>query len=112
MKRLFKIVIIFFALALSLLFEPGKIQVQTIDSVGYIQSVKNESVVLVSNNIFNGEINSYQEEENQNFSGNSPLLVSYLSKKENFSKNKAHVNGCFIHNLSANNQKIHQIRAP
>ena len=85
MKRLFNIVMMFIALALSLLIEPNAIQAQPIDSIGYIQNVKQETVVLASNSLLGGEIYSNQEEENQNFSGNSPLLVSYISKKEFFS---------------------------
>ena len=112
MKRLFNIVMMFIALALSLLIEPNAIQAQPIDSIGYIQNVKQETVVLASNSLLGGEIYSNQEEENQNFSGNSPLLVSYVSKKEFFSKNKTHLYGCFIHNLSTDKQKVQQIRAP
>ena len=51
MKRIFKITMIFFALAMSLLLEPQTLQAQPVDTVGYIQNVKTETVVLVCNNI-------------------------------------------------------------
>ena len=76
MKRIFKITMIFFALAMSLLLEPQALQAQPVDTVGYIQNVKTETVVLVSNNILNGEISSYQEENSQNYLGSSPLVIN------------------------------------
>ena len=112
MKRLFNIFILFFALALSLLLEPSALQTQSIDTISYLQNTKSETVVLASNSILDGEIYSNQEEEYPNFSGGSPFLVSYVSKKADFNKNKTHLYGSFIHNLSTNKQKVHQIRAP
>ena len=112
MKRIFKFFILFFALAMTLLLEPNALQTESVDSIGYIQNVKSETVVLASNSILGGEIYSNQEEESPNFSGDSPFLVSFVSKKADFNKNKTQLNGCFIHNLSTNNQKVHQIRAP
>lgn len=112
MKRIFNLVLVFFALALSLVFEPNALQTQSIDTIDYIQNVKTETVVLASNNLLGGEIYSNQEEEFQNFSGNSPLVISFISKDTYFDKNKTQLNGCFIHNLSTNKQKVHLIRAP
>ena len=112
MKRLFNIFILFFALALSLLLEPSALQAQQVDLTGYIQNVKTETVVLASNSLLDSEIYSNQDEESTNYSSNSPFLVSFAHKDANFSKNKAQLNGCFIHNLSTNKQKVHPIRAP
>ena len=102
---------IFFALAMSLLLEPQTLQAQPVDAVGYIQNVKTETVVLVSNNILSGEISSYQEENPQNYLGSSPLVINLENNQFLYNKNKTQLIGCFIHNLSTNNQKVQQIRA-
>ena len=112
MKRIFNLVMIFFALAISFLLESNALQSQTIDTISYLQNTKSETVVLASNSILGSEIYSNQEEEAPNFSGGSPFLVSFASKKADFNKNKTQLNGCFIHNLSTSNQKVQQIRAP
>ena len=112
MKRIFNLVMIFFALATTLLLGPDALQTQSIDTISYLQNTKSETVVLASNSILDGEIYSNQEEESPNFSGGSPFLVSYVSKKADYNKNKTQLYGSFIHNLSTNNQKVQQIRAP
>ena len=112
MKSCFKLLMIIFSLAIALLLGPSTLQTQAIDTTGYIQNIKNETVVLVSNNILNGEISSYQEENSHNYTGNSPLVLTIDSNKNLYTKNITHLNGCFIHNLSTDNQKVQQIRAP
>ena len=112
MKRLLHIAMLFLALALSLLIEPNSLHSQHVDAVDYIQNVKQETVVLASNSLLGGEIYSNQEEETPNYSGNSPFGVIYVSNKTVLNKNKSQLNGSFVHNLSTNNQKVHQIRAP
>ena len=104
--------LIIFFLAIYILLEPQSLQAQSIEDLGYIQNIKTETVSLVSNNIMSGEISSYQEENNQNFSGNSPLIISYYSQNNNFEKNNPLLKGRFIHNLSTDNKKVQQIRAP
>lgn len=112
MKSLFKLFIIFFSLAITLLLESYALPTQAVDTTGYIQNVKNETVVLVSNNILNCEISSAQEENNQNFSTLSPLIIAYFLKDNLFTKTTTQLNGSFIHNLSTDNKKVHPIRAP
>ena len=112
MKRIFNLVMIFFALAISFLLKPNALHAQPVDTISYLQNTKSEAVVLASNSILDGGIYSKQEEESPNFSGGSPFLVSYVLKKTDYSKNKTYLKGSFIHNLSTNNKKIHQIRAP
>lgn len=112
MKRFFHIAVLFFTLALSLMLGSLSLQAQPIESIGYVQNVKAETLVLASNNLLAGEIYSNQEEEIPNYSGNSHVVFSFASSKANFDKNKTQLNGCFIHNLSTNKQKVHQIRAP
>ena len=112
MKKLLNIVILFFALTLSLLIEHGVIQQQPIETINYFQATKKETVTLVSNNLFNGEINSYQQKSDHNSVGSTPLILSYHPFNNDFNKNKTLLNGCFIHNLSTDNRKIHPIRAP
>ena len=112
MKRIFNIIIIIFTLAISLLLEPNALQTQPLDSTGYIQNIKNETVVLVANNVLGGEITSYQEKSDQNFSSSTPLALNYQVNQDLLNKNIAQSNGCFIHNLSTSKQKVHPIRAP
>lgn len=97
---------------MTLLLEPSILQAQPIDDVGYIQNVKQETVVLASNTLQGGEIYSNQEENFSNYYGTTPCVVFNYSKNNLFNKNITHLNGCFIHNLSTNNQKVHPIRAP
>ena len=112
MKSFIKIAIIFFSLATTLLLGPLTLQAQELDTVGYIQNVKNETVVLVSNSLCAGEIYSNNEENNQNYSGSSPIAISFNNNDNFFVKNTTLLKGCFIHNLSTDKQKVHQIRAP
>ena len=110
MKRIFNLIMIFFALAIALLLEPNSFQNQQVDA--YVQNVKSETVVLASNTLLGGEIYSNQEENFPNYSGGTPFLVSFISKDNSYCKNKTQLNGSFIHNLSTSKQKVHQIRAP
>jgi hypothetical protein len=112
MKRIFNLVMMFFALAITFLLEPNALQAQPVDTICYLQNTKSETVVLASNSILGGEIYSNQEEDAPNISGGSPFLVSHVSKKADFNKNKALLNKSFIHNLSTDNKKVHPIRAP
>ena len=112
MKRIFNIAVIFFTLAISFLLESNTLQTQHIGSTGYIQNIKNETVVLVANNVLRGEITSYQEKSDQNFSSSTPLALTYQINQDLLNKNITQLNGCFIHNLSTNKQKVHPIRAP
>ena len=111
MKRLFNILMLFFALALSLMLSTNELSAQAIKTIDYIQNTKSETLVLVSNNLLGGEIYSNQE-ETSNFIGNCHFLNSSTSKRTSFNKNQTHINGSFIHNLSTDKTKIHQIRAP
>ncbi|MBO5738785.1 hypothetical protein J6R97_05545 [bacterium] len=112
MRGLFKIVLLFFTLATLFLLEPNNLHSSSIEFEGFISRVKKESVVFVSNNIFNGEIHSNQQKDNQNTIGSTPLVLAYQSFGSSISKNITQLNGCFIHNLSTDKQKVHQIRAP
>lgn len=112
MKSLFKFLLIIISLVTALLLDSPTLQAQPIDTLGYIQNIKTETVVLVSNNILNGEISSIQEENNNIFSGSTPLIITEHYSSDIFKKNKSQLNECFIHNLSADKQKVHQIRAP
>ena len=86
MRRIFNIFIIFIALTISLLLEPNSFQNQSIDSLSYIQNIREETVTLVSDNILNGEISSIQEENNQNYSTSSPSLLTIQSNKYSLGK--------------------------
>ena len=112
MKSFFKILFIFFTMVLTFWVQPSDFQLKEIQTEASIQAVANEELALVSNNLYGGEIYSYQEENNQNVFGNSPLVLSFNFENNNFLKNNTRIYGSFIHNLSTNNQKVQQIRAP
>ena len=99
-------------MAISLFVEPTNLHAQQIYKNGYIQTHTNNAMEIVSNNIFGGEIYSNQEENNQNFLGDSPQFLATTSNKNFFRQNKTQSFGRFIHNLSTNKQKVQQIRAP
>ena len=103
---------IFVVMVLSFWMEPMDLYAQPVDVTGSIQNVKAETVSLVSNNLASGEIIASEGENTTNSLGFSPATVA-LNLDDNFSlKSTAHLNGSFIHNLSTNNKKVHQIRAP
>lgn len=112
MKKIFNMLMIIFAMAISLLIEPTSFDTQAYDIDAYIQSPSKEEVVLVSNNVMSGEVRSTQEEDSPTFLGHSPFVLSFSSDLLFLSKNKTHLNGCFIHNLSTNSKKVQSIRAP
>ena len=112
MKSFIKLFFIFFALLILLISQPSSLHAQTIDFNGYIKNIDREEVVLVSNNLLNGEITSCQKEQQENLSGETPLIISFDYNKNIFLKNNTQINGSFIHNLSTDNQKIQPIRAP
>lgn len=112
MKRLFGIIIVFLALAISLLFGSNDQTPQSVHTVDYIQKVATEDVVLISRNIQNSEISTYQQKDNSDFSNSMPFALSYQSEDDLYNKTKTQSNGYSIHNISTNKQKTRQIRAP
>ena len=112
MKKLLYMIMIFIALTIFSLLRSTDLEVQAVNSIDYIRNIPKETVVLVSNNIFNGEISSYQEKNNQDFSNSTPLTLSYLSTDNLKNQNSTFLKGYFIHNLSTNKLEVHQIRAP
>ena len=103
---------IFLVMTITLLSNPSALQAQTVELVGSIQNTPKETVILVSNNMLSGSIISCSKEENNTFSGSAPLVISYVEQNKIFNKNKSFNRGYSIHNLSTNNQKVQQIRAP
>ena len=112
MKSFVKLLFIILMMVVSFTVNPSELYSNNVQPLGYIQTIPNETVEIVSNNILNSEIYSNNEENNQNFSTNSTHLISFNQKDNILLKNKTHFNGSFIHNLSANKQKVQQIRAP
>ena len=112
MKSFFKLIMIFIVMVLSFWMEQTDLYAQSVDLTGSIQNVKYETVSLVSNNLMGGEIVALKGENTTNSLGFSPVIVSFNLDDNSFLKSTAHFNGSFIHNLSANKQKVHQIRAP
>lgn len=112
MKRLFGIVIIFFALAISLLIGSNEQQASSVNTADCIQKVQVENVVLASSNMPNGEISVGQQKESSDFSGSTPFALTYQSVNDFSNKTKTQSNGYSIHNISTNKQKTRQIRAP
>lgn len=112
MKCFFKTFFIFLIMAISLVIEPSDLQAKEFYPEASIQAIAKETVEIVANNFYGGEICSYQEENNQNSSGSSPQIISFLLNNSLLLANKTQFNGCFIHNLSTNLKEVQQIRAP
>lgn len=112
MMRILKTFLFFITMVISLILLPTDLHSQQLDTKGYIQEIKQETIVLASNNILGGEVSSYQEENSSNFKGGSPYTLTFESNQNLFNKNKALLNGYFVHNLSANKLKVQCIRAP
>ena len=101
----------FLLMTISLLSMPQTLSSQSVDLIGSIQTPQAETVVLVSNNILGGEVFSNSNEETTNYVG-SVLATSFLLQGCGLYNNKFLLKESFIHNLSTNKQKVHQIRAP
>ena len=91
--------------------QPSDFQIKEITTQPSIQAIANENLELISNNFYNGEVYANQE-NNQNVFGNTPQAIVFDVTNNDFVKNNTHIYGSFIHNLSTNNQKVQQIRAP
>ena len=111
MKRFILGITVLFTLAVALLGH-NNMQTNPIESIGTIQSVKNESVVLVSSNVLNGEISSYQGKNDQSFSGSDPFAINSQTINSFSNINSTQIDECTIHNISTSNKKTHNIRAP
>ena len=80
-------------------------------SVNYIQN-EHHKFVMLANNILAGEVISATEDSDGNSSlNNQPFLTISLINNYKTDKN-SQINWGFIHNLSTDKQKVHQIRAP
>lgn len=112
MKSFFKFLTVIFMLAMSLLAKPSALQAQPVDLTGYVKNIETETVVLVSNNIFGGEICASQEDNNANSCGTEPLILEFLSRKDFLTDSNSRLYEKSIHNLSTNLKDIQQIRAP
>jgi len=116
MKRIFNITMIFLVVALAVVLSlvPGvdAFHSDFIETTGYIKSVKNETVVLASNNGLTGEITSRNNKNNHIYTNSSPLISASQSENNLFKNEQAQISGCFGYNLSIDKQKVHQIRAP
>ncbi len=112
MKKLFGIVILFFALALSVLLGSNANQIETIQATGCIQSVSKENVVLVSNNILDNKTPIYKGKKSKNFINLPPLILSYNAINSLHGADRVEYSDYFIQNRKIEKQKNHQIRAP
>lgn len=112
MKSFVKLIYVFLFMVLTFCVEPHLMSQQENVTTNYIQNISYENVELISNNIVETEIYSGQEGDNTPYFGNSPQLVSFVHDDDCYLKNKAQLNGRFIHNLSTNLKEVQQIRAP
>ncbi len=111
MRKLFGIVIIFFALAFSLLLNSDANQAPIIYTSDSIQ-VKKEAVDFVSNNALDSKVSSYKAKKNNKYSNLTPLALSYCNTECLQKADRAQDIACNIQYLSGEKQKINQIRAP
>ena len=77
MKSIFKLLLILVSLTMTLLLEPSALQTNNVSHAsGMITHPEYETCVLVSNNIFHGEIKSVEEEMLSDYSGSSTFIAS------------------------------------
>lgn len=117
MKKILKLAMFFitlvFALVLSLVSEPNVICSQElINSTGSLQSLTNESVVLISSNNLNEEISSRQKKNDNGFTGELSYVVPNKQVNNISDMTTLHFCGEYVHNLSNSAQNTHNIRAP
>lgn len=112
MRDFLKLALLFLAFMATMFIEPTFAIPENTQTNNYIQSTQTETVELVANNILNGEISSWQENDSPNCLGSTHELLANSFKKNIFTKNNPLLRGRFIHNLSTNIKEIHQIRAP
>lgn len=112
MKSFFKTFFIIITLAISFLILPNNINTQESFENSFINNITQESVDLVSNNLYNAEITATQEENSQQSSGNSNQIVAFHTERNLLKDSTTLCNGEFIHNLSTNIRKVQPIRAP
>ena len=112
MKSFIKLLMIIFVMTISFFNEPSALYAQTVDIDGSIKNIKTETITLVSNNLLGGEVFSSEEENTTNYIGSS-TFTAYSTVNNNLStQNLFYLDESFIHNLSTNTKKVHQIRAP
>ena len=112
MKSFFKLVFIFLIMSMIFCVQPSDFQIKEITTQPSIQAIANENLELISNNFYNGEVYANQENNDQNSLGSSPIATTVIIKNNLILDNIARTKSSFIHNLSTNNQKVQQIRAP
>ena len=112
MKSFMKLFFIFIVMVLSFIIEPQILHTKDLQTVNYIQNNRPESVEIISNNLFDGEIYNFQEKNSSNFSGNTPQVLVFNKNYDNLIKNNTQFTGSFIHTLSTNLKEVQQIRAP
>ena len=112
MKSFIKIIFIFLATTIFLLSNPTSLQAQPTYSTGAIQKVQTETVELVANNMLDINICENIKEETTTYSGEASIIISQYADTNYLTLIKNTDNKSFIHNLSTNKQKVHQIRAP
>lgn len=111
MRKFIGIVVLFFALAFSLLLDSSANQTQIIRTSDSIQ-IKKEAVEFVAYNILDSKTITYKAKSNKKLSSLTPLALSYHQTNCLQGGGRAEYIGCFIQNRTTEKQKIHQIRAP
>lgn len=117
MKRIFNLITIFFIFSIAIIF--SFLSKTTFDSVqhpvnhtGYIQNIKKDVVVLLSNNTLKSKITTRKQTNNTGFSNIYPFFTVLketnnllISSSQNFNKN-------YIYNVSSITNESQKIRAP
>lgn len=75
MRNIFKLVLIVFAFAMSLLVVSSSLQSESFSQYFYTKSVKQDNIILVSNNKINSEISLRKKSQSTNSFGSTPIFV-------------------------------------
>ena len=117
MKRTYNIVIFFFIFAVALIFSfMSKASFDcvqhSVNPSGYIQDIKRETIVLLSNSTKTSTISSRKQKNNTGFSNIYPFFVNLKQDNNILIADSQNFNVNYTFNLSNNIKEAHKIRAP
>lgn len=112
MKNIFKIILIIFALAISFLIKPQVFHQEQIKTTSLVQTIKNESTFLITNNKLNEEISTPKNGNTASSTGTTAIILPNFSNNIFLEINKTPILWCLFCNLIQGLINTKYIRAP
>ena len=84
----------------------------SVNKKGYIQNIKKENIILLSNSTCKNKISTRKQKNNNGFSTLYPITTTFKVPNNELIANSFNFNKKNIYNLSNNANEIHKIRAP